>query len=111
MWTCPKCGEQIEDQFDSCWKCAASLKKRTPSPLFSRQRRLYFLFGIVFELVLIALCFLLPESWLSVEIRNFTLVIHFPLLFLMETGLGETAPTAIMALLAGLAVMSCIWGF
>lgn len=22
MWTCPKCGEQIEDQFDSCWKCA-----------------------------------------------------------------------------------------
>lgn len=23
MWTCPKCGEKIEDQFDSCWKCAA----------------------------------------------------------------------------------------
>ena len=22
MRTCPKCGEQIEDQFDSCWKCA-----------------------------------------------------------------------------------------
>src|SRR5215469_8579953 len=22
MWTCPKCGEAIEDQFDSCWKCA-----------------------------------------------------------------------------------------
>ncbi len=22
MWTCPKCGEQLEDQFDSCWKCA-----------------------------------------------------------------------------------------
>lgn len=22
MWTCQKCGEQIEDQFDSCWKCA-----------------------------------------------------------------------------------------
>jgi hypothetical protein len=22
MWTCPKCGEQIEDQFDSCWRCA-----------------------------------------------------------------------------------------
>lgn len=22
MWTCPKCGEQLEDQFESCWKCA-----------------------------------------------------------------------------------------
>jgi hypothetical protein len=22
MWTCPKCGEAIEGQFDSCWKCA-----------------------------------------------------------------------------------------
>jgi hypothetical protein len=22
MWTCQQCGEQIEDQFDSCWKCA-----------------------------------------------------------------------------------------
>ena len=20
-WTCPKCGEKIEPQFDSCWKC------------------------------------------------------------------------------------------
>ena len=22
MWKCPKCGEEIEDRFDSCWKCA-----------------------------------------------------------------------------------------
>jgi hypothetical protein len=22
MWTCPKCNEQLEDQFDSCWRCA-----------------------------------------------------------------------------------------
>jgi hypothetical protein len=22
MWTCSQCGEEIEDQFDSCWKCA-----------------------------------------------------------------------------------------
>jgi hypothetical protein len=21
MWTCNKCGESIEDQFDSCWHC------------------------------------------------------------------------------------------
>jgi hypothetical protein len=23
MWTCPKCNERLEDQFESCWKCAA----------------------------------------------------------------------------------------
>ncbi len=24
MWTCPKCGENIEDQFVGCWKCAGA---------------------------------------------------------------------------------------
>ncbi|HWI59239.1 MAG TPA: hypothetical protein VNZ22_18575 [Bacillota bacterium] len=24
MWTCPKCGEQHDKAFDSCWKCAGS---------------------------------------------------------------------------------------
>ena len=24
MWTCPKCGESHEDQFDSCWQCAGA---------------------------------------------------------------------------------------
>jgi hypothetical protein len=28
MWTCAKCGEKIEDQFDSCWRCS-SLKGAT----------------------------------------------------------------------------------
>jgi hypothetical protein len=23
MWICKKCGENIDDQFDSCWKCSA----------------------------------------------------------------------------------------
>jgi hypothetical protein len=22
MWKCPKCGEEVDDQFDSCWRCA-----------------------------------------------------------------------------------------
>jgi hypothetical protein len=22
VWVCPKCGEKLDDQFDSCWKCA-----------------------------------------------------------------------------------------
>jgi len=30
-WTCPKCGEKIEAQFDSCWKCG------TPRPAVKAQ--------------------------------------------------------------------------
>ena len=40
MWTCPKCGEKIEDEFTSCWKCAGNppviapaAKKRKPLEL------------------------------------------------------------------------------
>jgi len=25
MWTCKQCGEAIDDQFDSCWKCACEV--------------------------------------------------------------------------------------
>ena len=27
MWTCQKCGESLEDQFESCWKCAGEVQK------------------------------------------------------------------------------------
>ena len=31
MWKCTKCGEQIDDQFQSCWKCAkAPSAEETP---------------------------------------------------------------------------------
>ena len=39
MWTCPKCGEKIENQFDSCWKCAGHTEVFTSSP---RTRKLTF---------------------------------------------------------------------
>jgi hypothetical protein len=26
-WKCPKCGEQSEPQFDSCWKCGTVRKQ------------------------------------------------------------------------------------
>lgn len=29
MWTCPKCRESIEDQFDSCWNCGDTAPART----------------------------------------------------------------------------------
>ena len=31
MWTCKKCGEQVEDNFDSCWKCSAP-RDAAPAP-------------------------------------------------------------------------------
>jgi len=30
MQTCPKYGEKFEDQFESCWKCAATSSPVTP---------------------------------------------------------------------------------
>ena len=24
MWKCPSCGEQLEEQFDTCWKCGTN---------------------------------------------------------------------------------------
>jgi hypothetical protein len=24
MWTCEKCGEKLEDQFGSCWRCSTA---------------------------------------------------------------------------------------
>jgi hypothetical protein len=32
MWTCPKCSEKIDDQFDSCWKCTAKPEQADVSP-------------------------------------------------------------------------------
>src|SRR5208283_4240817 len=112
MWTCPKCGEEIEDQFDSCWKCAAPAKTTALKPLFSRTGKWCFFFGIVFELGLLLLCFLPTKSWLQSEVLNFTIITHSPLMILMEgSRLGDTMPTAILGLLIGLLIMASIWGF
>ncbi len=29
MWTCQKCGEKHEDQFDSCWRCSNPTAAKT----------------------------------------------------------------------------------
>ena len=31
MWKCQTCGEEIEDQFDSCWKCAKPIPASIPA--------------------------------------------------------------------------------
>lgn len=37
MWTCPECAEEIEDQFDSCWKCAPRPGENPPRPPTRRR--------------------------------------------------------------------------
>ncbi|HZZ81392.1 MAG TPA: hypothetical protein VFE62_23020 [Gemmataceae bacterium] len=45
MWTCPKCAEQNEDNFQICWKCASDeseMETRVtaePPPIVPRQMR------------------------------------------------------------------------
>ena len=33
MWLCPHCGEEIEEQFDQCWKCGTA-RSGSPNPSF-----------------------------------------------------------------------------
>jgi hypothetical protein len=40
MWKCPQCGEEIEDRFGSCWKCAKpDVPTDEPSPAAPKRRR------------------------------------------------------------------------
>ena len=72
MWTCPKCGEAIEDQFDACWKCAGPAEPGAPSEGWSLQAKICCGLGVAFELLLILLCAVLPrDSWLWVKCFNF----------------------------------------
>ena len=32
MWVCPKCKENLEDNFDTCWKCAGEAQKPATPP-------------------------------------------------------------------------------
>jgi len=109
MWTCPKCSEEVEDQFDSCWKCAGASQQeeslRTIAPRFKRC----FGYGILFDLVLIALAAFLPEGWLQVEIRNFALILHYP--FLLVIGNASSAFSAVLGLLLAVATVGALWGF
>ena len=109
MWTCPECGEKLEDQFDSCWKCAGPPEQKGLARATGRRIRTFFLFGILFEVVLIAVAALLPDCWLQVEIRNFAVIVHYP--FLVLLGNANDAVSAILGLLLAVAVFGTIWGF
>ena len=79
----------------------------SPSPI---RRRTYFLLGIVFELVLLLLCFLLPGSWLQVEIRNFTIIAHLPVEFIMAVLFEGSELLGLLGMILGFVLMACVWG-
>ena len=39
MWICPDCGEKLEDQFDSCWKCADKIAVPATRNVTTTRRR------------------------------------------------------------------------
>src|SRR5664280_191138 len=109
MWTCPKCGEKIEDHFDSCWKCAGSPEQKGSVWATTRRVRTFFLFGILFEATLIAVAAFLPDCWLQVEVRNFVVIVHYPFLVILAN--ANDSLTAILGLLLAIAVLGTMWGF
>jgi len=109
MWTCTKCGDKIEDQFDSCWKCAAQPDQTTTPTHAPRRLRRYFLLGILLDVVLITLGAFLPDSWLQIEIRNFVLITHYPFMVMLAT--ADNAIVAILGLLFTFAIIGAVWGF
>lgn len=61
MWTCPKCKENIDDQFDSCWKCAgAELREPPPNDLAT-----VWIYPVISFVSLFGLNFILGLFWHS----------------------------------------------
>jgi hypothetical protein len=87
MWTCPKCNEPLEDQFDSCWKCAGKPQPIGLSPgseMKDSSRQI--LSGVLLAIGLI------PTTWFFFgPIAGFHHMIGFgPTFYLMLN--GEDAP-------------------
>jgi len=112
MWTCPQCGEQIEDHFDTCAKCAAPAQPAAPAPVLPKRKRRFFLAGALFELLVIFLSMLRSDDWLSIEAQNFLVVTHYPLMLLFSIAApGDNMLIMLMGLPATFLIMSAAWGF
>ena len=42
MWTCEQCGERIDDQFETCWKCAPTAETQKPTKRRHPRMRCHF---------------------------------------------------------------------
>lgn len=89
MWTCTKCGEEVEEQFDSCWNCAGK-PDRIGLPLGARmsasQRQI--IRGILLALGLI------PVTWLCFgPIAGFHHMIGFGVTFYLMLNGEDPGPS------------------
>ena len=53
MWICPDCGEKLEDQFDSCWKCADKIAVPATRNVTTTRRRKGCLAAIIGAIVFV----------------------------------------------------------
>lgn len=68
MWTCPKCSEELEDGFDSCWKCAAPPIEPAPPPLVMVTPWLSILlsYGLLILFFVVSIRIGIPIVWLAI---------------------------------------------
>jgi hypothetical protein len=76
MRTCPKCGEEIEGSFDSCWKCAGAIEaskavENRKKPL-QQFEALCFVVGAVPSMVFFALG--RPQGSIDATFRLVTII-------------------------------------
>jgi hypothetical protein len=89
MRICAKCGENIEDQFDSCWKCAGAAQ--TPPP----AQDLYWVYPVISLTSSLGLGCLMGEFWHSPH--------HSPGYF----GLGGAVVGVVMSVIGVWAFFRC----
>lgn len=77
MWICPKCGENLEDVFDSCWNCAGKQQQvDSPKPTQKLRWFHYVFAGIVSYLIPVLAVAIQSASVLSSGIRLYQAILY-----------------------------------
>ena len=93
MWKCPKCGECLEDQFDSCWKCAGQTGPPLPAP-FERLTFRHYAYALLMSYLVPWLAAFFGSWWFpypwSVPFKRLFLDAQLDILFWMVVPAGIT---------------------